>query len=305
MRATWRLPALVLATACGRGPVFIDPRVVQGDDGDDGDASTSIAATTGEPPPGCDLDSHEIDCDGDGIPDRDDPFPTDPDRPGRAAPDVIYVHSAATLSWLDPLDPVPVFINEFRFPEGPDGQVVDIAIDRFGVLYAISNAVLHVCDPTSATCWALGDLPANSLAMLPEGTIETDDDTLVALAGSTWTLGRLRGPELTLEEIAGVSPYESRGDIATAANGLTVFTSPSASGDVVVAIEAATGKLLGEVAVLPASTGLYGAAAANGSLWLFDQLGTMWVMDPTTGASAVVGIDPAGIWGAAAHPDLR
>lgn len=293
--------ALILAAACGRGPVFVDHRVIDGDDGSDGAESS----TTAPLPPACDLDSHVSDCDDDGLPDRDDPFPEDPLRPGRARNDVIYVQSATALSWLDPDDPVSVYIGEFRFPEGPDGQVVDIAIDRFGVMYAIASAVLHACDPATAVCWALGDLPANSLAMLPLGTIEADDDTLVALAGSTWVLGRLRGPELSLDEVASVAPYESRGDIATAANGLTVFTSPGVAGDRVVAIDPALGVVLGEVTTIPESTGFYGAAAARGSIWLFDQLGTMWIMDPTTGASAVVGSDPAGIWGAAAHPDLR
>ncbi|MBL8945822.1 MAG: hypothetical protein JNK45_21845 [Myxococcales bacterium] len=300
MPASPRLVALLFATACGRGPAIVGPP-----DDDEGEDTTTT--DTGEPP-GCDLDSHTRDCDGDGIPDGDDPFPTEPSRPGRARADVIYVHDATVLSTMDPADAVLREVGMFRFPEGPDGQVTDIAIDRFGVLYAIASSVLHACDPAIAHCWALASVPTNSLAFVPLGTIEPDDDTLVTLAGSTWTRVDLRGPEVTPNPIADVpSPYASSGDIATTASGLTVFTSPSGGvdGDVVVAIDPTSGAVLGEVGPVLGSTGVWGVAAVRGELWLFDQLGTIWTMDPSTGSTQVVGVEASRFWGAAAHPELR
>jgi hypothetical protein len=296
-----RVATFLLMTACGRGPAIFAAAADDGEPaGDDTDAET------GEPP-GCDFDSHTSDCDGDGIPDGDDPFPTEPLRPGRARADVIYVHTATMLMTVDPASPVVEVVAEFRFPEGPDGQVTDIAIDRFGVLYAIASDVLHACDPTIGQCWALALVPTNSLGFVPLGTLESGDDTLVTLAGSTWTRVGLRGPEVTLIEIATVaSPYTSSGDIATTASGLTVFTSPSTQGgDVVVAIDPAAGTVLGEVGPVPDSTGVWGVVAVGGMLWLFDQIGTIWTMDPSTGAVEIIGGNGSGFWGAAAHPDLR
>lgn len=292
---------LAVACACGRTPIAVA-------DLDDDDPSDTSTTEVGDAPPDCDLDDHVGDCDGDGIPDADDPFPEDRDRPGRARPDLIYLQSSTTLSTLDMAAGVVVTpIADFTFPDDNYGQVTDIAIDRFGVLYAISSALLHACHPTTAECWALGELPTNSLGFVPIGILDDDDDMLVTLLGSTWMHVGLRGPEVAPKVIGEVeSPYSSSGDIATTAAGLTVFTSNWATGgDVVVAIDPATGGVISLLGSPPTIMQVWGVVAYEDALVVCDQLGMIMSFDPSTGAGATIGGAPHECWGAAGHPDLR
>jgi len=306
-----------LACACGRsalGDGLGDSRAdddADADDDDDADANgdgDDDESGEDDPPPDCDLDSHELDCDGDGIPDADDPFPEDRDRPGRARSDLIYLQSSTTLSTLDMRAGVTVTpIADFTFPDDSYGQVTDIAIDRFGVLYAISSALLHACHPETAECWALAELPTNSLGFVPIGVVDDEDDILVTLAGTTWIAVRQRGPEIGVFEIGDVeSPYSSSGDIATTAAGLTVFTSNwSTGGDVVVGIDPATAEIVGLIGTPPTIFQVWGVVAYDDALVLCDQTGVLMSFDPSTGAGYTIGAAPHECWGAAGHPDLR
>lgn len=255
----------------------------------------------------CDPTDHATDRDSDGIPDTDDPFATDATRPGRARDDVVYVHSATTLTALsldggDPFLPV----GEFSFPEDGGGEVTDIAIDRFGVMYALVSADLYTCDPATATCWWLAPLPSNSLGFVPQGLVETDDDILFTLAGSDWTRVDLCGAQVRPQVISTLPGYSSSGDIATNGPGVTAFTSPApAGGDVVVSIDPATGTVLGELGIPATIYGQWGMAAYMFVFVLCDQLGTVSVFEPISGTASVVFDAPHECWGAAAHPNLR
>ena len=308
--------SVLLIAACGRSDVLVATGGGGGDAGGDADGLGEYDggwpitgdADTEEDPPDCDLDSHSSDCDGDGVPDADDPFPTDTYRPGRAREDVIYVHSAFTLSSLAPESaPIVTTIADFSFPDDSFSQVTDIAIDRFGVLYALGSDVLHACDPSTAQCWALAPVPSNSLAFLPLGTLDADDDTLVTLAGSAWTRIDLRGPEVAVTVIGEIeAPYSSSGDITTTFDGLTVFTSPSVTGvDLVLALDPVTGTVFGVIGLASGLSNVWGMASVRGALWLFDQVGNIATMDPISGEVVVVGFGLDGFWGAASHPDLR
>jgi hypothetical protein len=301
-----------LACACGRSAIG-DGFDLGGDDDGDGDERGDIDDgdaddSDDDREPECDIDSHELDCDGDTIPDADDPFPEDRDRPGRGRNDVIYLQSSTTLSILDMrAGGIVTPIADFTFPDDSYGQVTDIAMDRFGVIYAISSALLHACHPETAECWALGELPTNSLGFVPIGIVDGQDDIMVTLAGSTWIAVRQRGPEIGVFEIGEVdSPYSSSGDIATTAAGLTVFTSPwSAGGDVLVAIDPATAEIIGLVGTPPTIYQVWGVVGYDGGLVLCDQLGGIFGFDPATGESWTIGAAGHECWGAAGHPDLR
>jgi hypothetical protein len=299
-----------LACGCGRSAIGDDVFVGEDDDGDGNDERGDFEdddGDDGDREPDCDLDSHRSDCDGDGIPDADDPFPEDRDRPGRARTDAIYVQSSTTLSLLDVREWSVTPLADFTFPDDSYGQVTDIAIDRFGVLYAISSAQLHACHPETAECWALAELPTNSLGVLPIGLVDPEDDVLVTLAGSTWTAIRQRGPEVGIFEIGDVdSPYSSSGDIATTADDLTVFTSNwTGGGDVIVAVDPTTAEVIGLVGSPPTIYMVWGVVAFDGELVLCDQLGGIYGFDPATGEGWTIGAAPHECWGAAGHPDLR
>lgn len=296
----------LLAAACGRGPFLVHDADAEGegddadDDADDDDDDDSVEDS--DTPEGCEIDSHEHDEDGDGIPDADDPFCDDPERPGRARADVVYAHSSTTLYTFDPRTLAFELVGPFFVETGGAPQTTDIAIDRFGVLYAVTFAELHACDPATAECWPLGPLATNSLGFVPFGILDGDDDTMVTVAGSTFTRVELVGPDATEAPVASVEPYSSSGDVTSLSDGSTLFTSPSSSGvDALVQVDPVTGAVLGEREGVASSA--YGLATFHDDVLIFDQLGQVSLFEPQSGGADFGVVGPEGWWGAAAHPD--
>jgi len=280
---------LVFASACGRTPAY-------GAEENDSD--------------GCvlDLGSHTQDCDDDGIPDGDDPFPEDATRPGRARDDIIYACSPTRLYLIAPDDEhVPLAVGDFQFADGSGGPVTDIAIDHFGVFYAVTLAELYVCDPTSVNCWALGPLPTDSLAFLPVGVLDDDDSVLVTVVdSSTWTRVDLRGPEVSTTVLGSIADaYSSSGDIAYDGYGTTWLMSPTPLGDIFASILPGNGASdLSAGGNLPSGTS--GLAAFDHHLWFFDRFGHVIDWEPYWNpALRFHARGPEGFSGAAAHLDAR
>jgi hypothetical protein len=295
-----------LVVACGRGPFLVHDADGGGDgDGEDDDDDDDVESfDDADPPEGCDFDGHEHDEDGDGIPDADDPFCDDRGRPGRARTDVIYAHSPATLYTFHPGTLSFELVGPFVVDGGGAPQVTDIAIDRFGVLYAVTFGELHACDPASAECWMLGPLPTNSLGFAPIGSVQGDDDTMITVAGSTFVQVALVGPSATEIRLSSVQPYSSSGDVTSLRDGTTLFTSPSPSGvDAIVQVDPANGGVLGERTAADGSSAAYGLATFADHLYIFDQLGQILRFDPLTGGVEFTTLGPEGWWGAATHPD--
>ncbi len=301
-----------LAVACGRGPFLVHDADADGEgddadddaDDDDDDSVDDDSVEDSDTPDGCDVDSHEHDEDGDGIPDADDPFCDDPGRPGRARADVVYAHSPTTLYTFDPRTLAFENVGPFFVETGGAPQTTDIAIDRFGVLYAVTFAELHACDPATAECWPLGPLPTNSLGFVPMGLLDGDDDTMVTVAGSTFTRVELVGPDATEVPMASVEPYSSSGDVTSLTDGTTLFTSPSSSGvDALVQVDPVSGGVLGEREDAVGSNSAYGLATFNDDVLIFDQLGQVSLFDPQSGGLVFGVLGPEGWWGAATHPD--
>lgn len=300
----WSVALAVVA--CGRGPFLVHDADGGGEGGEEDDADDDVvveSSEVGDPPGGCDVERHDHDEDGDGIPDADDPFCDDPTRPGRARADVVYAHSPSTMYTFDPRTLLFEPVGPFTLDSGGAPQMTDIAIDRFGVLYSVTFAELYACDPGTAQCWALGPLATNSLGFVPMGIVEGDDDTMVAVAGSTFEQVALAGPNATVIPLAGVDPHSSSGDVASLGDGTTLFTSPSPSGtDAIVAVDPTTGEVIDVVGTADGSISAYGLATFGGELWIFDQLGQISRFDPLAGGATFVTLGPEGWWGAASHP---
>lgn len=92
-------------------------------------------------------------------------FPADGDEPGVVTSSKNYAHSAVTL------------VGDFVWPGDMD-QMTDLAIDRHGQMFGVSFGRMYVCDPMTAECWDLGQLPAsyNGLTWIPAGTLLPDED---------------------------------------------------------------------------------------------------------------------------------
>lgn len=122
----------------------------------------------------CGTEEHLPDRDADGIPDAHDPFPDDRDRPGQAPPGVVFAHSASTLYRFAIGEREPTRVGDFVFADGDTRNMGDIAIDSWGVMYAVAFERLYTCHPTTARCAFLREVgaPFNGLTVADDGTAE-------------------------------------------------------------------------------------------------------------------------------------
>lgn len=252
--------------------------------------------------------SAAIDSDGDGIPDEDDPFPLTATFPGTAAFGTVYAHTSSTLYTVQGTAPYAVAeVGPFTFPDQGSSEITDIAIDRWGVLYAVSFNALFACNPATAECYALTqvDEASNGLAVLPVGTLSPDDDTIVASGISgTWSELTLNAGTWTQTILGGYgSPYGSSGDVSPL--GSATLAAASVDGqaeDVLVSIDPTTGAVIGEVLAFTGHSTVYGLAELETQLLGFDANGDILLIDPAAATVEVVSTTPHVWYGAASRP---
>ncbi len=282
MRCAWLVP--ILLTGCvQRVVVDLDAQGGQTDDG--GELSTT---GTTDPP---DESSSEGGLDDSGMPDP-------------VELDTIYVNSSDTLFTFVPQTGALSRVGTFVLDDGSASSVTDIAIDRFGLLYAISAGTLYVCDPNTVVCSPLGRSSANSAGFAEFGSISSDHDVLILVEGSDVVQVHLLGDEVVSETIGSLREYSSSGDVMPLSGSLMLLASPdpAGDGDVLVAFDAATADLVGPIAKLPQLT--YGLAGYGGQVWAFTDFGQIFYLDEA-GEAVEVGQVETRLWGAATHPDSR
>jgi hypothetical protein len=245
------------------------------------------------------------DQDDDGLPDGDDPFPMDPNLPGIVDQYVIYAHTSGTLYTMDVDAPYTIAqVGNFAFPQGGNGSVTDCAIDRWGVLYAITFDNLHVCNPATADCYDLGGIgeSSNGMTFIPPGVIEPGDDSLIGIANSgSWRHMELVGNMVNMMVIGGYGGgYTSSGD-AFSIQDVGTYGSVNAPGvfdDVIVEVDPADGMVLSELATLTGYTSTYGLAGWDGAIFAFDESGDVLLVDPNDGMWQVINTTNQSWWGA-------
>jgi hypothetical protein len=248
--------------------------------GQAGDASSSTGAA---------LD----DADGDGIPDGDDPFPFDPWAPVVTMPDTTYMCTATDLFWFDPVTEIIGVIDDFSGPAGVTAMA-DLAIDRFGVLYAISDTALYTCDPTTAQCWALADVDPgyHALGFVPPGVLDPGDDVLLAIADDgSWTRFVLDGPDVTAQPGGTLGlGYDTARDVVHV-DGVGAFAAvvPDAATSMRIAhASPTTGLVMQELPPAAAAPQPQGLSTHDGMLYVFDASGAIVSVDPSDGAADVL-----------------
>jgi hypothetical protein len=239
----------------------------------------------------------------DGVPDSDDPFPNDGDLPGLALPNLVYAHTSSRLYTMDPFNYQIVDIGQFTFNQS-NGQVTDIAIDRWGVLYAVTFNDIFVCDPQTAACVYLGDLPSsfNGLTMVPPGTIDQDDDTLIGIANAgTWHVITIVNQVAQLQQIGAYgNGLTSAGDVFSI-QGTGTFgavNKPNTNGNVIVESDPTNGMVQNELATLVGLTTIYGLAGWEGKIFAFNSGGQVIEVDPSDGSYMTVANTNYQWWGA-------
>ena len=263
-----------------------------GDSGTTGTTGTTGGDGDGDLPPNGDEDD-------DGIPNGDDPFPYDPNAPVPGQGNVVYAHTSSTLHTMNVGDYSISTIGGFT-GIGAD-QITDIALDRWGVLYAVSFNNLYVCDADTAACTLLASLPTtfNGLTMIPPGPIEPGDDVLVGIAqNGTWYRIDVDNGTASLSAIGGYGgSYTNSGDVFSIQGVGTFGAVDGAGGDIIVESDPATGAVQSELATLNYSY-TYGLAGWANDIFAFDESGSIFRIDPTSGAVTEVATTAHAWWGA-------
>ena len=247
----------------------------------------------------------DTDRDGDNIPDEFDIRPEDGLQPGTALPDTVYAHTEDTLYAFDTTTYATTQIGLFDVV----GQVTDIAIDRYGVLYVITFDDLYICNPTDASCFPLGELQAssNGLTFLPQGTLQADRDSLVGISQEgDWSLLTVSNGEVTATAVGGYGPdFTSSGDVFSILGvGTYAAIDPTLGGDdSIVEVDPSTGAILQTIVTVP-YTSIWGIAGWDDQIFAFDETGDILAVDPANGTYTVVVSDGTPWWGAGVQTEI-
>lgn len=274
-------------------------------------AAALIACSSPEPKSAIPFDTRDDDedpKDGPGKKRREDPPQTEEDPPlpdGGKPPGRVYAHTSKTLYLLDPLAETLTKVGDLDCLK-PGDRLLDIALDRVGVMYGTSDRGFLKIDPIDARCSYVKEDPAaqypNSLAFVPIGTVDDTKEALVGYQFDPYAVNEatiysridLATGEMT--PIGSLNPpgaavrYRSSGDlISTIRNGnkayLTVKAISSDAGtgnDYLAEIDPKTG----EIKNIVGDTGqknFYGLGQWAGTAYGFNDTGNIVEIDMTTG----------------------
>lgn len=198
----------------------------------------------------------------------------------------LYAHTGTELYRLDLEKSKLTFVGNFTFDKN-GGDVNDIAIDRFGTLYAVGIAAAYICDRETAACKYLAKLPVsyNGLTFVPDGVVDPVEEALIGMgADGSWNWIKLVAGKATINKLG-----EFGGSWVTSGDGFSVYgigtfatIKGKGNGDSLAEIDPKTGKLLkiiGETGV----TGLFGFAWWSGKFYAFSKAGDLYTLDVNTG----------------------
>jgi hypothetical protein len=191
----------------------------------------------------------------------------------------VFAHSPDTLFRLDPLTKNITTVGLFA---GCDSSMIDIALDKNGVMFGTTFSGLFKVDKATAKCTpiASGSYP-NSLSFVPKGTVDPSDEALVGYVGSTYVrIDTTTGKVSNIGTLGG--GYSSSGDVVSVIGGGTYLTvkGPNCN-DCILQVDPTTGaliKLIGPVN----HANVFGLAFWGGVAYGFDDAGVLFQIDLTT-----------------------
>ena len=250
-------------------------------------------------------DACEPDADFDGIPDEWDPAPMDANWPGRSLPDTVYAHTSTELFSLNVKTLQLESVANFSFDQNDTlHEVTDIAIDRSGVLWAISFGYLWICHPRLGTCRDQGALPTanfNGLTFLPGEIVNAQRDILVGIetTGEWRRLDPANG--IVDSQFLGSYPVErSSGDVFSI-DGVGTYAAVIRDGvedNVLISVNPGNPAIIEDVVTLTGYNQVYGLAGWQGQLFAFDGSGAILRVDLNTNQVTEVGSQDEVWWGA-------
>ncbi|NCG18583.1 MAG: hypothetical protein GWP91_06185 [Rhodobacterales bacterium] len=239
------------------------------------------------------------DLDNDAIPDEFDPYPTDPLWPGVALNETVYPNTSNALYTFNVIQHTLSLVGSFT---GGISSVTDLAIDQYGVLYAMDWYSLYVCRPDTAECRYQADLPSltsNGMTFVPPGTVFPDRDALIAVGNDgSWNLLERTGQQIVATSLGSYgSGVLSSGDAYSMSGIGTWATVISSSNDSIIEVDPLTGAQIGVLGSAP-SAGIWGVAGWGTDMFLFDSSGDIYSVDLLNGATSLLNSSGLSWWGA-------
>ncbi len=243
------------------------------------------------------------------------PQDTNPTTPDVTEPDVapgkpvgnLYAHTKDTLYFLDVPNAKFQKVGVFSFNKNK-GLVTDIALNKWGNLFAVTYGDLFQCNRLDAKCVWLAKLPQefNGLTFIPEGIVDPNQEALVGIAGKgAWYHVQFGGGKVTLKAIGGYGgTWWSSGDAFSVVGVGTYATLKKCNGcdNYLAEVDPATGKIKKLIGKTGKAKGLFGLAWWAGVFYAVSSDGFVYILDVKTGdATKVKGITvPKGVkwWGA-------
>ena len=199
----------------------------------------------------------------------------------------VFGQSANTLYRLDPVTKQVTVVGGFN----GCSEVIDIALDKDGVMIGTTFDGLYKIDKTNAKCTVVtqGDFP-NSLSFVPAGTLDPNVEALVGYEGSNYVrIDPASGQKTTITQGA-LGSYTSSGDIVSVIGGgtyLTVFGGPENCGDCILQVDPKTGAVIKNIGALGHGS-VYGLAFWGGSAYGFDAYGELFQIDLTNASTTMI-----------------
>jgi hypothetical protein len=275
-----------------------DPNEDQSDVDDDGDGDV------------CDDDM-----DGDEVPNEKDGWPQDPDMPGTAYMETVYAHTDTMLYSMVVGTTQIWLIGTFNFAPMNQQDITDIAIDQYGVLYAISFTSLFTCHPQNAHCTWLASLPGayNGLTFIPGPLFSEEDDVLIGISNSgNWVRLDINGTTAESTPLGSYGAgYKSSGD-SYSIEGVGTFASVEklcefplhCPDDYLVRVDPLTGTIIEEIGPIGDLKAVFGLAGWSGETYAFDAMGSVYRVDLETGETELWVETGESWWGAGVRTRL-
>jgi hypothetical protein len=199
------------------------------------------------------------------------------------------MHTSNTLYTMDVDQPYTINqIGPYTTNNQALNSVTDIAIDRWGVLYAETFSNLYACDPETAECWQLAQLPqsSNGLTMIPPGIIDQNDDTLVAIAGSgAWFRVDVMNGNAMFQQIGQYGQGLSNAGDVFSIEGVGTYgaTNPAAIWECDPTMNNKAQNKLTDNAYASQYGSVWGLAGWEGKIFAFNSDGKIALIDPQNG----------------------
>ena len=217
---------------------------------------------------------------------------------GHMQPSEVFAEGPNTLYKLDPDTKAFTKVGDFVNCEG---GVIDIAIDKNGVMFGTTTGGLWNINKDTAVCTLIadGNYP-NSLSLVPKGTVDPNEEALVGYNGSTYIrIDKVTGNVTDIGTLQG--GYISSGDIVSVIGGGTYLTvNGNDCSDCIIQVDPKTGDMMQMIGHLDHQS-VFGLAFWAGAAYGFDDGGKLFEIDLTNGTTTPIqsgGFTVPQFWGA-------